>query len=145
MKKLIYNIATQEDIETIFVQCQELIDRYEDLSQIDHPKVLSWVHRKIETHISEYTCVWDGNEKVAYFRLFQRNDGKELDDLYVLPEHRGQGIGTLILDKVIRETEDPIFLYVFTKNVGAIELYRRFGFVITEQISNTRLLMARQT
>ena len=68
----------------------------------------------------------------------------ELDDLYVLPPFRGRGIGSEILKKCCRDTQKPITLCVFKNNTGAIALYERFGFTITEAIGSTRLTMRRE-
>ena len=67
----------------------------------------------------------------------------ELDDLYVLPTFRGKGIGTEILSYCISQMNTPIFLYVFRKNTGAIKLYERMGFLMAEEVDDTRLIMRR--
>ena len=140
---LSYVPATEEDIDVIFSMCKELIDTYEDVTQIDYEKVISWVERKISSHIREYTCVMLGTEKVGYFRLIPGKYETELDDFYILPEYRGKGIGTKVLSRCIAQTKMPIFLYVFRKNTGSIQLYSRMGFCVSEQVSDTRLIMRR--
>ena len=67
----------------------------------------------------------------------------ELDDLYVLPEYRRRGIGTMIIEKCCSESDLPIFLYVFSGNTGAVSLYQRLGFRITESVGGTRYIMQR--
>ena len=70
----------------------------------------------------------------------------ELDDLYVLSEYRGQGVGTAIIQKCCCETELPVFLYVFKENNPAVSLYEKMGFRITGvkpnaiRLKNGRLL-----
>lgn len=107
--------ADMTDISAIFSQAKNLIDRYEDIAAIDYNKVLAWVKRKIETHITEYCCVMAEGEKCAYYRLCE--DG-ELDDLYVLPGFQNRGIGSEILKKCLNEMENPLYLYVFPKISG---------------------------
>ena len=133
-----FEIADVSDVSAIFSQAKELIDRYEDISSIDYDKVLAWVKKKIETHISEYRCVWKAGRKVAYYRLCE--DG-ELDDLYVLPAFQGQGIGSEILKRCIAESKADMYLYVFRDNVRAITFYERFGFTIHESVGHTRFIM----
>ena len=136
-----YSPATQEDISAIFHLAKALVDQYEDKSLIDYPKVIVWINRKIENNLSNYTCVWLNNQKVAYYSLSRCEDGHELDDFYVLPAYRGQGIGTKILEKCLEDTHHQLFLYVFKSNYDAVSLYRRCGFEITEQVSPTRMIM----
>ena len=135
-----YVTAAKEDIPKIYDLAKELIDQYEDLSAIDYEKVLVWVNRKLETHISEYGCVLKDGQKCAYYRLCE--DG-ELDDLYVLPGFQNQGIGTEILKKCVKDSLNPLYLYVFSRNTRAISLYERFGFCVCQTVGNTRLIMRR--
>ncbi len=50
----------------------------------------------------------------------------------LLPEYRGQGIGSQLLKKTLDHAEDfgleKVELYVYTTNVPAIALYKKFGF-----------------
>lgn len=141
---LIYEQAGVADVEEIFTQCKNLIDRYEDIRQIEYDKVLAWVHGKIEENIHEYFRVsWEG-QKVGYYRSHEAEDEVELDDLYIFPAFQNRGIGTAILRKCCGETTKPIFFYVFRKNVRAIALYERLGFRIVENIRNTRYIMRRE-
>lgn len=139
--------AGHSDIDALFELSKTLIDRYEDLSSIDLDEVLPWVRRKLLKKLPEYRAVYLNDEKVGFFRLFE-SDGNvlELDDLYVLSPHQGQGIGSEIIRYCISESnkhEKPLTLYVFTKNTGAIRLYERFGFRIRETVSPTRIIMER--
>lgn len=136
-----YSPATQEDISAIFHLAKALVDQYEDKNLIDYPKVVAWISRKIESNLSNYTCVRLNSRKVAYYALVKCEDGYELDDFYVLPLYRGQGIGTKILVKCLADTQHQLFLYVFKSNYGAVSLYRRYGFEMIEQVSPTRMIM----
>ena len=133
-----YAVAERSDVPVIFAQAKDLIDTYEDVDTIDYDKVLAWVRRKIETHIHEYRCVMADGEKCAYFRLCR--DG-ELDDLYVLPGFQNRGIGSAILRKCLEESENALYLYVFSQNTRAVSLYERFDFVSCETVGRTRLIM----
>lgn len=136
-----FQIAGTEDIEIIFTQAKQLIDTYEDIASIDYENVLAWVKRKILEHIREYRCVLLNGEKCAYYRLC--SDG-ELDDLYVLPVYRNQGIGSKILEKCMAESKENLYFYVFSRNLCAISFYERHGFSVQKTVGNTRLIMVRK-
>jgi GNAT superfamily N-acetyltransferase len=56
-----------------------------------------------------------------------------LDGLYVRPELKGQGIGSLLLDVVEATHPDGYELWVFESNLGARRLYERRGLVEVER------------
>ena len=143
MKPFVYMPASPEDADLIFAQCKDLVLCFEDPNAVDMTRVLLWLERKIHSNIDRYTCVFRGNEKVAFFSLAEDENGVELDDLYVLEPYRNQGIGSRILNHCIETTDRPIYLYVFTANDGAMRLYARHGFVTTQQVSPTRCIMTR--
>ena len=132
--------ADKTDIPVILAQAKDLVDTYEDLASIDYDKVMEWMERKISGQISQYRCAALDGKKCAFWRLCQ--DG-ELDDLYVLPDFRGMGIGSLIMEACIEESEKPLWLYVFSRNIRAISFYERFGFAVRERVGATRLILER--
>ena len=138
---LCYVNVTHSDVPVIFAQAKNLIDTYEDLASIDYDRVMNWVEKKITAHICDYRAVQQNGKTCAYYRLTA--DG-ELDDFYVLPGYRCQGIGSEILKKVLADSKSPVYLYVFSRNTRAIALYARFGFTVRESIGKTRLIMERK-
>lgn len=141
--KLEYRAAEEGDTEQIFQMSRENIDQYEDTNTIDYEKVLAWMRRKIENCIGEYVRVLCNTKTAGYYRTHQGNGKVELDDLYLFPAFQNCGIGTAVITRCLAETERPVFLYVFTRNVRAMALYRRLGFQVTEQVGKTRCIMER--
>lgn len=136
--------ASPADEAAIYCFARELIESYEDPQEVDLDRALQWTRRKLSNHISEYACVLLDGEKAGYFRFAPCAGGMELDGLYILPQFRGRGIGTAVVRKCCAETNQPVMLYVFTRNTGAMALYRRLGFELTEQVSATRCIMRRE-
>jgi ribosomal protein S18 acetylase RimI-like enzyme len=56
-----------------------------------------------------------------------------LDGLYIRPELKGQGVGSLLLDVVEATHPDGYELWVFESNTGARRLYERRGLVEVER------------
>jgi len=55
-----------------------------------------------------------------------------LDGIYIRPDLKGQGIGSLLLDVVEATHPDGYELWVFESNAGARRLYQRRGLVEVE-------------
>ena len=137
--------AEVRDAAVIFEQARELILKYEDRELLDIPKVLSWMEKKIHSEIFNYTCVRLNGEKVAYYRLDLSQNPGELDDFYVMPAYQGRGIGTRILEILLKDLKIPVFLYVFKENLPAVRLYEKAGFVHREDVSETRCILQRNS
>lgn len=146
--QLTYQPAQHNDIEVIYTLTKDLIDQYEDKTQVNEAKILAWVRRKLEARIQEYTCIFADGQKAGYYHFVSFDEKRmELDDLYIFPSYRSRGIGTAVIQKCCGETEMPVLLYVFQKNRKALALYQRLGFEIqcrTSQVSSTRLILQRE-
>ena len=142
--ELTFRKAENEDAERIFQFNKELILQYETLEEINLDYVLSWVQKKISSRIGEYTVICAEGKKAGYYHFFRNEEGElELDDLYIFPEFRNQGIGSVVIKKCCTSVKEPVMLYVFTRNKGAVSLYKRMGFLVTETIKDSRLIMKR--
>lgn len=142
MEKLEFKKAEQGDVESICEMDKKLIRQYEDPTVVDLHRALAWTRTKIEGNYEAYTCVWKDGVKAGYYHLIPQPDLRlELDDVLILPAFRGQGIGTAVLQKIIAEADEPIYLYVFQKNTRAVSLYEKMGFAVTKIISPTRMIM----
>lgn len=70
----------------------------------------------------------DETEIVGYAAL----DGDVLEHLYLHPEFRRQGIGTLLLHEAERHSPDGLSLHVFQQNTDAREFYADHGFTVLD-------------
>jgi GNAT superfamily N-acetyltransferase len=52
-----------------------------------------------------------------------------IDHLYLDPSRVGQGTGSVLLQRAMKELPRPIRLYTFQMNAGARRFYERHGFV----------------
>lgn len=138
---LSYEPADRTDIDALFALNRALILQYEDLSSLQPEEVLRWVHRKLAKRITEYTRILVNGKKAGYFHFAPSGGKMELDDLYVFPMFRGQGVGTQVIRRCLAQTHLPVFLYVFNGNTRAIALYSRLGFTLREAVGDTRCMM----
>ena len=66
--------------------------------------------------------------------------GIHLHHIVVAPEERSLGIGTMLLDELIRRSRpDVVSLKVHDSNMSAIRLYRRMGFTESPSVTGSYL------
>jgi len=104
----------------------EGIQRFYDMNQT--PDVI----RKQISDGYKYAFVIDGSERIGYIAYLIQGDEMEFSKYYILEGHRGQGIGSMVLDQVILIARDMdlkrIFLHVNKLNDGGIRIYKSKGF-----------------
>lgn len=66
---------------------------------------------------------------VGMMAIIEKQKINWIDQLYILPPHTGQGIGSLLISKV-KSLPLPIRLHTFQENLSARRFYDRHGFKI---------------
>lgn len=85
-----------------------------------------WISGRLQE--DEVWVAEDAGDVVGYVRLTPT----WLDDLYVLPSHAGQGVGSALLDVAKAQRPDGFCLWVFEMNTPARAFYTRHGLVELE-------------
>jgi ribosomal protein S18 acetylase RimI-like enzyme len=101
--------------------------------QRSHEQVTEWVRDVVLRQCRAWVAVRDA-EIMGYAAL----DGDMLEDLYLRPDARRQGIGTLLLDEVRRHSPDGVSLHVFQQNADAQAFYERHGFTVVDTSDGAR-------
>src|SRR4029453_18337253 len=90
-----------------------------------HPAAFALLAGQGEGAGGAAVCAWG-------FSTFSGCPSLNVHDLAVLPEHRGRGVGRLLLEEVERRARargsSKLTLEVHPTNEGAMRLSRRFGF-----------------
>lgn len=89
----------------------------------------------MKTHSFEFKVenMWAGNADI-----YEEDDGIYLANLYIHPQYRNQGIATKVLEHLIKEYRVNT-LVVAKDNEVAINLYKKFGFVVEEEYFSDEL------
>lgn len=96
--------------------------------------------RELRGRRVRYLIAWRGARAVGFCKTIadstmpdSRRRGLELQKLYLLRAHTGQGIGSALLRRVLATADRGgvarVWLGVLTRNRAAAALYRRFGFM----------------
>ncbi|MFI1200754.1 GNAT family N-acetyltransferase (plasmid) [Streptomyces sp. BHT-5-2] len=92
-----------------------------------HEQVTRWFRDVVLKQCRTWVAVRDA-EIIGYAAL----DGDVLEHLYLCPDVRRQGIGTLLLDEARRHSPDGMSLHVFQQNTDARAFYERRGFTVVD-------------
>ena len=101
-----------------------------DREILDHP-----VEQIIEKGGQIFFAMVDANAAGTVALIEMGDDAFELAKMAVSPDHRGLGLSNLLMDACIEYSRNHgkrrIILESNTKQVAAIKLYRKYGFVET--------------
>lgn len=127
MDAVMLRLAAEEDaasIAQVHLAAREAAPMPPSIHSAD--EVRSWIVRLLKTD-----TVWVAARggRIAGYARFSR---QWLDDLYVLPQYQGSGVGTALLG-LVKDTRPAGFcLWVFQSNIPARSFYRRHGLVELE-------------
>lgn len=82
---------------------------------------------------ASFGIIYIGNRRAGCLHVNRSTDEIRIIDIAFLPEFRGRGIGTYILNSIIAEADSaglPVRLHVAQDN-PAMSLYNRLGFIRT--------------
>ena len=112
---------------------------YEEESKISDEKWKERIDASIEGKIGVTLVARDGDKLVGRIGLSYQKYEKvkhiaHIWGTYVIPEHRGKGIGKLLLQKIIEQAKSKpeikkIKIEVNPSQVAAYELYKKLGFI----------------
>lgn len=103
----------------------------EQIEKIEEASFASpWSRESIKKEIERgNTFVAEKNgEVLGYIMRWKVKDEIHITNLAVKPEFRRRGIASLLLKHVLKEKAHAFYLEVRSKNLPAINLYKKFGF-----------------
>ncbi|WP_274917933.1 GNAT family N-acetyltransferase [Streptomyces sp. WZ-12] len=98
-----------------------------------HEQVTQWVGGVLLRECRTWVAVC-GPEVLGYAAV----EGDMLEHLYLRPDFRRQGIGTLLLNEVRRHNSGGLSLHVFQQNTEARAFYQRHGFTVLDSSDGSR-------
>lgn len=125
--------ATFEDSEAVATVLIESRRKFLPFAPSAHPEasVRQWVRNTLLPTMR--VVVWEEDMTVvAVLAMSAETSASWINQLYVLPDWNGKGIGTRMLLHAHRTLSPPIHLYSFQENVGARRFYERNGYQAVE-------------
>ena len=128
--------ATEDDIENMYQWEMESIDK----SLVDNEKVQSLIRQDCYDSLKDTLMIMDGDNTIGMFTACMIDNGewRYIGEIYLIPEYRGQGIGSTILRNEMANY-DKIRLQVAMDNEGAFKLYTSLGFKIAKEDETNKM------
>jgi GNAT superfamily N-acetyltransferase len=136
------------DIETLVDMYKEFNpeDRAQGIPPAKEPQIRSWLE-----HVLTDDCInvvaWHDDQPIGHAMLVPDEEGASELAIFVLRAYQGAGVGTELIEALLgagsEEDIDRVWLTVERWNAAATALYRKVGFVSTENGSFELQMVAR--
>jgi len=77
----------------------------------------------------KYFIYEDNSIFIGYIKIRYELDHLIIDKLYIHSNYTGKGIGTILLNHILKNNILDVYLYVWECNLNAIRFYEKMGFV----------------
>lgn len=127
--------AAKKDIPRLIKYKKDTIYMYnKDLSEDERNKIDEYVITSVNEMFKDYYNIIIDDKIIGSILLKDIPQGKLIDEIYLEKEFRNNGIGTDIIMKVVKESNNKnIYLWVYKENIKAVSLYKRLGFKIIDE------------
>lgn len=128
--------ATEDDVDNMYAWEMESIDK----SLQEDPKVQQLIRDDCYQSIKDTQMIMDQDKTIGMFTACMIDNGewRYIGEIYLIPEYRGQHIGSTILKNEIANY-DRIRLQVAYDNENALRLYKSLGFKIVKENKEAKL------
>ena len=127
--------AAKKDIPRLIKYKKDIIHMYnKDLSEDERNKINEYVTNSVSEMFKDYYNIVFDDKIIGSILLKDIQEGKLIDEIYIEKEFRNNGIGTDIIMKVVKKSNNKnIYLWVYKENIKAVSLYKRLGFKIIDE------------
>ena len=135
--------ATNEDFEEIWAVINDAASAYKGVIPADRWHEPYMTKEELKAQISDgvrFTCYLDGNEIIGVMGIQEKEEVNLVRHAYVITKQRNTGIGTRLLEELIRDSQKPILIGTWKAAHWAIRFYENHGFSVLDEEEKNRLL-----
>lgn len=135
--------AELNDVDLLLDMKLDIIFNSEEILTMEKnemEKIVNYAEEEIRESLLSYKFIYKEDELIAAFSIENYDDGKIINMIYVLPNYRKNRIATWIIDYIIENNFEPLYISVYKNNEIAINIANKKGFYIVES-SDYKLLM----
>src|SRR5262245_14101730 len=135
--------ATDEDFEEIFNIINDAAIAYKGVIPPDRWREPYMTREELQSQIEDgvhFSCYVENNEIVGVMGIQDKSDVALIRHAYVRTLQRNKGIGTILLQELIKDAKKPILIGTWKAADWAIRFYEKRGFRLVEENEKDRLL-----
>ena len=135
--------GTAEDFEEIFNIINDAALAYKGAIPPDRWHEPYMTKAELQAQIEEgvrFSCYVDNNEIIGVMGIQDKEDVALIRHAYVRTKQRNKGIGTILLQELIKDAKKPILIGTWQAADWAIRFYEKHGFRLVEEEEKNRLL-----
>ena len=135
--------GTNEDFEQIFNIINDAAIAYKGVIPTDRWHEPYMTKAELAAQIEEgvrFSCFIDYNEIIGVMGIQDKTDVDLIRHAYVRTSQRKKGIGSLLLQEAIRDSQKPILIGTWKAAWWAIRFYQKHGFSLLDEEEKDRLL-----
>ena len=135
--------CTDEDFEEIFNIINDAAMAYKGVIPPDRWHEPYMTKAELQTQIEDgvrFSCYVDNNEIIGVMGIQDKADVVLIRHAYVRTKRRNKGIGSILLQELIRDAEKPILIGTWKAAIWAISFYENHGFRLVPEEEKNRLL-----
>lgn len=125
--------ASFDDIDMLINYKLSTIYEYAgELDKEEKKRIDKYVNEEVKKCIDKYKVIMVDSEKIGAYLVDDYDNGKILDEIYIIENYRCKGIGRKIIEDILKQ-HIVVYLWVYKMNEKALRLYKRLGFNIEEE------------
>jgi N-acetylglutamate synthase-like GNAT family acetyltransferase len=135
--------ANDEDFEEIFNIINDAAIAYKGVIPPDRWHEPYMTKEELRAQIEDgvrFSCYIDNNEIIGVMGIQDKADVELIRHAYVRTKQRKKGVGSLLLQELIKDTKKPILIGTWRAAKWAIRFYEKHGFRLVEEEEKNRLL-----
>ncbi|HZS08041.1 MAG TPA: GNAT family N-acetyltransferase [Blastocatellia bacterium] len=135
--------GTDADFEDIFTIINDAAIAYKGVIPPDRWHEPYMTREELQEQIEDgvrFSCYVDDDEIIGVMGIQDKADVELIRHAYVRTKQRKKGIGTLLLQELIKDAKKPVLIGTWKAADWAIRFYEKHGFRLVEEEEKDRLL-----
>ena len=135
--------GTEEDFEETLSIINDAATAYKGVIPSDQWHEPYMTSEELKTQIDDgvrFICYVDNDEIIGVMGIQDKTNVNLIRHAYVRTKKRKSGIGTLLLQELIKDSKKPILIGTWKAASWAISFYGKHGFRVVDEAEKNRLL-----